>query len=312
MTEFKFGVGLWSQQTAWPAMLDTARRIDRLGYDHLWTWDHHLAPFGDPYQPILEGWTVASAFAVATEHATVGLLVGANPWHNPGLYAKMVTTLDHVSGGRAIAGIGGAWWEWEAAAYGIDFGASVGERLDRLDQATESIKRLLAGDEVTIDSGAYRMDRLRLYPLPLQPKLPILVGGGGEKKTLRTVARYADMWNAFGTLEDLTHKTEVLAQHCADLGRDPAEIQRSVEVKIIIRDTEDEARKIWAALLEANHMAFEVGVDTWLGSPQQIADRIRAFRAVGFDAIMTWMPAPYDTETIERLIGEVKPAVREQ
>ncbi len=309
MSKFKFGVGLWSQATAWQPMLDAARLIDQLGYDHLWTWDHHYAPFGDPYQPILEGWTVASAWATVTEHVTVGLLVGANPWHNPGLYAKMATTLDHVSGGRAILGIGGGWWEFEAAAYGINFPQGVGLRLDWLDESVGAIRRLVAGDDVTLNTEAYRMQSLRLRPLPVQARLPILVGGGGVRKTLRTAARYADMWNAPGTLEELREKNELLTQYCADIGRDPGEIRRSVECKIIIRDTEDEARRVWAALSQANHMDYEEGVDTWLGTPQQIADRIGAFRAAGFDAVMVWLPAPYDFETIQRLIGEVKPLV---
>jgi alkanesulfonate monooxygenase SsuD/methylene tetrahydromethanopterin reductase-like flavin-dependent oxidoreductase (luciferase family) len=309
MSELRLGIGLWSQATSWRPMLETARLVDRLGYDYLWTWDHHYAPFGDPHQSILEGWSVTSAWAAATERCRVGLLVAASPWHSPALYAKMVMTLDHITDGRAVLGIGGGWWESEAAAFGVDFASGVGERLDRLDSAVSIISRLLEGDEVTTTDGPYRVDHLKLRPLPVQDRIPILIGGGGERKTLRTVARYAHMWNAFGTVEELRHKTEVLAGHCAAVGRDPLEIDRSVECKIIIRDSEDEARRVWAELSEANRMPTEVGVDTWLGTPDQIAERITAFRAIGFDTMMSWMPAPYDRETIERLIGEVKPAV---
>jgi alkanesulfonate monooxygenase SsuD/methylene tetrahydromethanopterin reductase-like flavin-dependent oxidoreductase (luciferase family) len=305
----KLGFGLWTQGVGWPAVAEAATTIDRLGYDHLWIWDHHLPPFGDPTQGILEGWTSITACAALTRHATVGLLVGENTFHQPAYHAKMVTTLDHISNGRAILGLGSAWWEPEHTAYGIEFGASIGRRLDWMDEAASIIRPLLAGEEVTHHGAHYAVEGLTLRPRPVQARLPILIGGGGERKTLRTVARYADMWNAFGSLEELGHKLDVLREHCAAVGRDPAEISPSVECKILIRDDEASARAAWGSILAANGMDYEEGVDTWLGSPAQIADRIAAFGALGFEAIMTWMPAPYDVETFERLIGEVRPLV---
>lgn len=307
MAEMRLGIGLWSQATEWQPMLEAARLVDRLGYDHLWVWDHHYAPFGDPYQPILEGWTIASAWAMATEHVTVGQLVAPNPWHHPGLYAKMAITLDHVSGGRAIMGMGAGWWELEADAYGMAFGRSTGERLDWLDESVAAVRRLLDGERVTVDAARFRFRDLVMVPRPVQARLPILIGGGGEKKTLRIVAKYADMWNAFGSIEDLRRKGEVLAAHCEAVGRDPTEIRRSVECKITIRNTVEEARAAWGRRLEANKTPYDEGVDTWLGPPELIAERMAACRDAGFDAVMTWMPAPYDVETIERLIGEVRP-----
>ncbi len=306
----KLGMGLWTQGASWPAVAEVATAIDRLGYDHLWIWDHHLPPFGDPLQPLLEGWTTITACAPLTHRVTVGLLVGENTWHPPALHAKMALTLDHVSGGRAILGLGSAWWEPEHTAYGIDFGSSIGQRLDWMDEAAAIIRPLLAGEEVTHAGPRYRVDHLALRPGPVQPRLPLLIGGGGEKKTLRSVARYADMWNAFGSLQQLAHKLDVLREHCATVGRDSAEISPSVECKILIRDDEATARAAWGTLLAANGMAYEEGVDTWLGSPGHIADRIAAFGRIGFEAIMTWMPAPYDMETVERLISEVKPLLR--
>lgn len=305
----KLGVGLWTQGATWPAVAEAAITIDRLGYDHLWIWDHHLPPFGDPNQPILEGWTTITACAALTHHATVGLLVGENTWHQPAYHAKMVTTLDHISGGRAILGLGSAWWQPEHTAYGIDFGASIGQRLDWMDEAASIIRPLLAGEEVTHRGAHYTIERLALRPHPVQSRLPILIGGGGEKKTLRSVAKYADMWNAFGSLEELSHKLTVLREHCGAVGRDPAEISPSVECKILIRSDEASARAAWGSILTANGMDYEEGVDTWLGSPQQIADRISAFAELGFEAIMTWMPAPYDQETFERLIDDVRPLI---
>ena len=130
MNDMKLGILLWSQATDWPAFVDGARRVEELGYDHLWTWDHLHAIFGDPEQPIYEGWMSLAAWAQATSRIRLGLLVGAVTFRNPGLVAKLATTLDHISNGRAILGLGGAWFEYEHTAHGIDFGKSVGERLD--------------------------------------------------------------------------------------------------------------------------------------------------------------------------------------
>ena len=214
MTDLKTGILLWSQAASWPEMLEGAQRVDQLGYDHLWAWDHLYAIFGDPYQPIFEGWSLLAAWAMATEKTRLGLLVGANTFRNPGLTAKVAGTLDHISDGRAILGIGGAWMELEHHAHGIDFGSGFGERLDWLDESVGAMRTVLDGGSATSPEGAhYAFDDLRHQPLPIQQRLPIMIGGSGEKKTLRTVARYADMWNAMGSIEKMTHKIEVLGEH---------------------------------------------------------------------------------------------------
>jgi alkanesulfonate monooxygenase SsuD/methylene tetrahydromethanopterin reductase-like flavin-dependent oxidoreductase (luciferase family) len=312
MTDLKLGILLWSQATDWPSMLDAAKRVDQLGYDHLWTWDHLYAIYGDPYQPIFEGYLVLAAWAMATERARLGLLVGANTFRNPGLVAKELATLDHVSGGRAIAGLGGAWFDLEHEAHGIDFGSGFGQRLDWLDESVGSIRALLDGDEVTSDGRHYRFDRLRQLPRPAQRHLPIMIGGGGEKKTLRTVARYADMWNVFGDPGVLARKDEILRRHCAEVGRDESLIERTVGCKVVIRDDRDEAERVWSEQMAHNRTPREDwdGPDTlWLGGVEEIAETIRARVEVGFESIIVELPAPYDNETIERLIGEVKPLV---
>src|SRR5918999_6568085 len=135
--ESRLGILLWNQATDWPSYEASARRVDELGYDHLWTWDHLYAIFGDPYQPIFEGWSVLAGWAGATERTRLGLLVGANTFRNPGLVAKTAATLDHISDGRAILGIGGAWFELEHQAHGIEFGTGFGQRLDWLDEAVD-------------------------------------------------------------------------------------------------------------------------------------------------------------------------------
>ncbi|HEY7523936.1 MAG TPA: LLM class flavin-dependent oxidoreductase [Candidatus Limnocylindrales bacterium] len=313
MTDLKLGILLWNQATDWPSYLDAVQRIDRLGYDHLWAWDHLYAIFGDPNQPIYEGWNSLSAAAMATQRTRLGLLVGANTFRNPGLVAKTATTLDHISGGRAILGLGGAWMELEHRAYGLEFGSGIGERLDWLDQAVAACRAVLEGKEYTSPPGGrYVFDRLRILPRPLQARLPIMIGGSGEKKTLRTVARSADMWNAMGSLEKMTHKVDVLREHCTAVGRDVGEIEFTLGVKLTIRDTRDEADRVWREAMAHNRTPMEDVLDDdtfWNGSPEEIADRLRPYVELGFRTVISEQPAPYDVETLERFIGEVKPLI---
>jgi alkanesulfonate monooxygenase SsuD/methylene tetrahydromethanopterin reductase-like flavin-dependent oxidoreductase (luciferase family) len=313
MSDIKLGILLWSQAATWPEMLDAAKRVDRLGYAHLWTWDHVYAIFGDPYQPIFEGWSLLNAWARETEQTRLGLLVGANTFRNPGLVAKTATTLDHVSDGRAILGIGGAWMELEHDAHGLDFGAGFGQRLDWLDESVGAIRRVLDGESVTSEAGGrYAFDDLRQAPLPVQRHLPIMIGGSGEKKTLRTVARYADMWNAMGTPELMARKVDVLRDHCDAVGRDIADIEFTLGIKATIRDTEAEADRVWKAAMAHNRTPLSDLADDdtfWNGTPEQIADRLRPYVELGFRTIISEQPAPYDVETLERFIGEVVPLV---
>ena len=313
MSDLKLGILLWTQATTWPEMLDAARRVDRLGYEHLWSWDHLYAIFGDPHQPIFEGWTTLAAWARETQRTRLGLLVGANTFRNPGLVAKMAATLDHVSDGRAILGIGGAWMELEHQAHGIDFGSGFGQRLDWLDESVGAMRRVLDGASVTSDPGGhYAFDDLRLLPPPVQRQLPIMIGGTGEKKTLRTVARYANMWNAMGPVPTLTHKIDVLRGHCEAVGRDIGEIEFTLGVKMTIRDSEVEAEKVMRAALAHNRTPLADVADDetfWNGTPEQIADRLRPYVDLGFRTIISEQPAPYDVETLERFIGEVKPLI---
>ena len=183
-------------------MLDAAKLVDRLGYAHLWTWDHLYAIFGDPYQPIFEGWSLLNALG-ARDRADPARAAGRRQ-HVPQPRPRREDrdTLDHASDGRAIVGIGGAWMELEHKAHGIEFGTGFGQRLDWLDESVGAMRRVLDGGSVTSEPGGrYAFDDLRHAPLPVQAHLPIMIGGSGEKKTLRTVARYADMWNAMGPIE---------------------------------------------------------------------------------------------------------------
>ena len=170
----RFGAQLWSQATDWPGFRDAALAAEAAGWDSVWTWDHVLAIFGPWEQPMLEGWTALAALGPITRRVRLGLMVGANTFRNPGLTAKLATTLDHVSGGRAVLGIGGAWFEREHDAFGIDFGAGVGERLDRLDEAVMLIRRLLDGERVTHDGPLLHVPRrpVRTAAAPAAPPDP--------------------------------------------------------------------------------------------------------------------------------------------
>lgn len=312
-TPSTLGILLWNQASDWPAYEAAARRVDALGYDSLWAWDHLYAIFGDPYQPIFEGYTTLAAWAKVTTNVRLGLLVGANTFRNPGVVAKMMTTIDHASGGRAIAGIGGAWHELEHTAHGIDFGSGFGQRLDWLDESAAALRTLFAGGTVTSEPGAhYAFDELVLLPPPIQDRLPIMIGGSGEKKTLRTVARSADMWNAMGDPDFLRHKLDVLRAHCDDVGRDPDEIELTVGCKPIIRSSAEAAQQVWRDQMATNRTPMaDVRDDAtfWVGTPELIAERMAERTALGFHTFIAELAAPFDDETIERWITEVRPMV---
>jgi len=297
----QFGLQLWSQQTTWPAFRDAALAAEDSGWHSVWTWDHVLAIFGPWEQPIFEGWSVLNGLAPLTSKVRLGLMVGANTFRNPGQTAKLASTLDHLSNGRAVLGIGGAWFDREHDAYGIDFGSGVGERLDRLDESVMLMRRLLDGERFSHAGRFYTMHDALLAPRPIQGHLPILVGGSGPRKTLRTVARRADAWNTAGTVEEARARLDILAGHCADVGRDPATIEKTVSFPIVLRDDPAAAGDAYGALLAANGIDDMGNVPVLLGSPAAVADAIRPYRELGFETIIVRMPAPYDPETIERM-----------
>lgn len=302
----KLGMLAWNQYTTWPAMRDAAVRADELGYDDLWTWDHLYPIVGSDQGPILEGWMVIAGWAGATEKARIGLMVGANTFRNPALVAKMATTLDHVSGGRAILGIGAAWFETEHVAFGIRFGASPGERLRWLDEAARITRGMLHGEGPSGEEF-YATRAVRNDPPPLQARLPLLIGGGGERRTLRTVALYADICNLGGGFESVKHKDEVLRRHCAEVGRDESEIERTVGMGVtVIRDTEAEARRVNDEIFAHNGKA-RVWPNQNIGTPEQVAEKMRPYLEIGFRHFIIGFPAPHDAESIERLMTQVKP-----
>jgi len=307
----RFGAAFWIQRTDWPALRDAALAAERAGFDSLWFDDHLLADEGDWHDPKLEGWAALAALAPLTGRARLGLLVAANTFRNPGLTAKLATTLDHLSSGRAILGLGGGWFEREHQAFGLDFGAGFGERLDRLEESIGLIERLLAGEQITHERRFYRMVDAVCEPRPIQARLPILIGGSGREKTLRTVARHADMWNAYAAPERVTESLAILRERCAEIGRPFAAIAKTVYMEVVIRATEAEVRDAWTKVEERHGIRGRVGSDGTArllnagGPPPVVADYLRQFEALGIDEVIWIFRNPFDLETMARL-GEVR------
>jgi alkanesulfonate monooxygenase SsuD/methylene tetrahydromethanopterin reductase-like flavin-dependent oxidoreductase (luciferase family) len=307
-TPIKAGVLVWNQYTDWPAMLHAGQRADALGYDSLWTWDHLYPIIGDPVGPFLEGYMVMAGWSQHVSGPTIGLMVGANTFRNPGLVVKMITALDHLTEGRAVLGIGAAWFETEHTAFGLEFGSGFGQRLDWLDESVELMRGMLRDGVASARGERYQAVEVRNDPAPVQPTLPILIGGGGEKKTLRTVAKYADAWNiAQVTPDQAAHKVEVLRRHCDEVGRDFDEIELTLSLgPMVIRDDPAEAARADAVYKSANPKTTR---ELLTGSAEQISEHCRAFAALGFTHFIYHSPPPHDAETLERFVGEVRPAI---
>jgi alkanesulfonate monooxygenase SsuD/methylene tetrahydromethanopterin reductase-like flavin-dependent oxidoreductase (luciferase family) len=301
--EPRFGAQLWGQGGTWQALRDAGVAMDDAGWDLLMTWDHLLAIEGPWDQPSLEGWSVLAAWAVLTRRVELGLLVGANTFRNPGLTAKLATTLDHLSNGRAILGIGAAWFEREHDAHGIDFGQTVGERIDRLEESVAVIRRLLDGERFDHAGRFYTFRDVHHLPLPVRDHLPILIGGSGPRRTLRVVARYADAWDTAGSPKTVAERDRLLRDHCFVVGRDPAQIQRMLHVPILIRDSAADGERANAEALRANNVA-EIYAGLY-GPPGLIASQLRPYLDLGFRTFIALLPPPYDRETIRR-IGEIR------
>jgi alkanesulfonate monooxygenase SsuD/methylene tetrahydromethanopterin reductase-like flavin-dependent oxidoreductase (luciferase family) len=307
MPDIRLGANCWNQYTTWPDLLGAGRRADALGYHSLWTWDHLYPIVGSSDGPMFEAWLMLAAWAQATERVRSGLMVGSNTFREPALTAKMATTLDHISGGRAILGIGGAWFGEEHEAYGIPFGSGFPERLRWLGEALPIMRGMLHGERPTASGPRYAAKAVRNDPLPVQERLPLLIGGGGERVTLKLVARYADANNLGGGFDNVRRKEAILIQHCETVGRDPTEIERTAGIgSVIIRDSRAEAARVQAAIFEGNGHA-----DPWkdqpVGTPEEVAERLLPFLGIGYRHLVAGFPSPHDEESMTRFITEVRP-----
>jgi len=256
--------------TTWEAMLTTWQRADDIDLiDGAWVFDHFYPIVGDTSGPCLEGWTTLTALTQATERLKVGTMVNGMPYRHPAVTANMAAAVDIISGGRFQLGLGAGWSQEEADAYGISLGATVKERMDMFDEGVEVVVRLLSEDEVDFFGKHFRLEKARNEPKPVQrPHPPVVIGGGGETRTLRTAARWAQHWNLTpSSIAEWQRKKDILGQHCAEIGRDPTEIMCS-----LMTSFNPESREAFRATAAA---AREGGVDKLivnLPSPQRPED----------------------------------------
>jgi len=303
----KFGAVFWMQGAKWPALRDAWAAAGRAGLDSLWTEDHLLADAGDWQQAKFEGWAALAALAPLTDTPRVGVLVTAVAFRNPGHVAKLATTLDHITDGRLVLGMGAGHFEREHEAFGFDFGVTPGARLDRLDEALGLMRRLLDGEVVTHHGRYYDFVDALCEPRPVQERIPLMIGGSGPRKTMRIVARYADEWNkSGGSPEVIAESLEVLRERCAEAGRDFGSIKKSVMIWMHIRDRAEDALEAHRSIRVA--AGFPVASDrgalalpTTAGTADDVIAAVQAYEAIGVDEVLIQMHEPYDLESLERL-----------
>jgi len=306
----------------WKTMSDLAAYADRGAWESIWVYDHfHTVPVPTE-EATHEAWTLMAAFAASTSRVRLGQMCTCMSYRNPAYLAKVAATVDIVSGGRTEMGIGGGWYEHEWRAYGYGF-PGVGERLGRLDEGVQIMKQAWTNGIATLDGKHYQVDGAIVRPLPLQQGgIPLWIAGGGEKVTLRIAAQYGDYTNFSQSPEVFAHKSDVLREHCATVGRDFDEITRSANFNTIIAETEAEAAerlKAYEARLTtyvgaekaAEYAAdYREGGSAAFGTPEQVIERLTAMRDVGMAYSIHYFPeAAYDRSGLELFEREVMPAL---
>jgi F420-dependent oxidoreductase-like protein len=288
-------------------LFDTVRRqaveAEQSGFDTVLVMDHfyQLAGLGRPDQDMIECYTLLSALAQHTSRVRLSALVTGNTYRQPSLLAKTVTALDVVSGGRAQLGIGAGWFELEHDALGFEFGTFT-DRFERLEESLRIVLPMLRGERPTLSGKWYQVRDAMNHPAPLG-RIPVMIGGGGERKTLRMVAQYADESNLICPAADIPRKLEVLAGHCADLGRDRSEITVSYQTSTCIAPTRERARAEFEAYLQ-RQPEFRVRSDMAIvGSPDEVAERYAQLRATGIDGVTVNAPANGHIEGRVDLLG---------
>jgi alkanesulfonate monooxygenase SsuD/methylene tetrahydromethanopterin reductase-like flavin-dependent oxidoreductase (luciferase family) len=254
-----------------------------------------------------------AAWAQATARIRIGLMVAANTFREPTLSAKMATTLDHISGGRAILGIGAAWHADEHAAYGLPFGSGAPERLRWLGEALPVIRGMLRGETPSAAGVRYHAKAIRNLPAPVQARLPLLIGGGGERVTLKLVARYGDACNIGGGVESVRRKEPILQEHCRAVGRDHREIERTTVVgAVVIRDSRAAAQRVLERLFEINGRA-QPWTNQPVGTPDDVVEALRPYLHIGpgYRHLLAGFPPPYDEESMTRFATEVRPRLEQ-
>lgn len=319
---FRMGFQVWGQYVTWPELMAVGHDIDELGFDELWSNDHFFpqasagaGELGHLDGPVFEGWSILFGWAGVTSRARMGCLVSGAGYRNPGLLVKMATALDHATGGRAALGLGAGWFEREHRAFGFEF-PPLGERLDRMGEAAAICRGLLDGEAVTYDGKWLSAVDARNDPRPLQERLPLAIGGSGEKRTLRIVAEHADIWNADQDApESFRRRSEILDEHCRVVGRDPTSIERTAGLPApCIRPTREDAVEALTAILQNQAMPRAAALQMASGSPftgpvESVVAELRRYRDAGLGAVMFDWPAPFDRPTLEALAGPVRTAL---
>jgi len=284
-------------------VVEMATAAEETGFDSVWVMDHfyQLPPLGGPDAPMLDSYTLLGALAARTSRVKLGTLVTGVTYRNPALLAKIVTTLDVISQGRAVLGLGAAWYEAEHEGLGFDF-PPAGERLDRLEEALQICRLMFGGDAASFDGVFYQIHDARNVPPPIQAGgPPILVGGGGEKRTLRLVAQYADMCNITGDAAMIAHKVEVLRGHCKDVGRDPSEVTVSRLATLVLTASAQETADTKALLRQATG---EEPTGSNVGTPDELAGQIEELAAAGVDYFIFNVPTG-TPDTVRRVGTEL-------
>ena len=314
----KFGVQASQAQIEWDEYLSLCQWVDReSNFESLWLADHFVTGFGTAFASegsYLEAWTTLAAVAQATSRIRLGVLVTGNTYRHPAVLAKMATTVDHISGGRLEFGLGAAWHEYEHQAFGIPF-HTVRERLERLDEAAQVIKLLWTQPRPKFQGRYYQLDEPPYNPPNLQqPHPPILIGGAGEKRTLRIVAKYADVANLsfeYASAEEVRHRFQVLDKHCDEIGRDPATIRRTVQKLMILTDDPAVHQRVIQGFGAIRGLSEEETRRTViLGSVDEAKAQIETLIDAGVQEIYVTQLPPWDRESLARFSQEVIPAFR--
>jgi F420-dependent oxidoreductase-like protein len=293
-------------------LADIARAAEDAAFDSFWVMDHYhqIANVGPPTDPMLEAYTLLGGVAARTSRIQLGAMVTGVTYRNPAFLGKVVTTLDVISSGRAILGIGAAWNDEESLAYGYPW-PSATERFERLEDALRICRSMFTQQTSTVRGTIHHVDGAINVPQPVRSGgPPILVGGGGERKTLLLTARYADMWNGFGDIPMIRHKLDVLSEHCEAEGRDRSEILATRLGTVIVADTHDEAdrrRREWQAARNVSDDGLAMRL-TW-GDRDEVGEQARAFLDAGLQGLLFNMPAGSSPEDVSRA-GEALSALR--
>ena len=275
---------------------------DRSGFDSLWVMDHfyQISVNGARTEPMLEAYSLLAAIAARTERAQLGTMVTGVTYRNPALLAKTVTTLDVISAGRAILGIGAAWNDDEHAGYGFDF-PPLRERFERLEDAVQICRAMFTQEAPSFEGRHHRIEGALNVPRPVRPGgPPILIGGSGERRTIPLVARYADACNFFGDVATIRHKVDVLERCCEEIGRDPGEITKTRLGAVIIAATSAEAERKTAQVVATRKIDPERARTSFItGDPDSVAEKVDAFLDAGMDGMLISLPDAHDNEPVE-------------